>query len=198
MELIKGLRQVLREGSLLAYVISLTLRITEIQRVLKKEGSFFLHCDPTASHYIKLVLDGIFCAQGGDFKNEVVWKRTTAHSDTKQGLKRYGKIHDVIFFYSKSRKPKFRTQYTPYEQSYIESHYRKIEPVTNRRFRTHNLSGTSRAVIRRFYGASSASPVTAHAGMQTSPANICHRSQGSNTRACRPTTAATGHTPGRI
>lgn len=140
-ELIKGLRHVLREGSLLAYIISLALRITEVQRVLKKEGSFFLHCDPTASHYIKLVLDGIFCAQGGDFKNEVVWKRTTAHSDTKQGLKRYGKIHDVIFFYSKSRKPKFRTQYTPYEQSYIESHYRNIEPVTERRFRTGDLTG---------------------------------------------------------
>jgi DNA modification methylase len=140
-ELIKGLRSVLREGSLLAYVVSLTLRITEIQRVLKKEGSFYLHCDPTASHYIKLVLDGIFCSKGGDFKNEIVWKRTTAHSDTKQGLKRYGKIHDVIFFYSKSRKPTFNTQYVPYEQSYIESHYHNIEPLTNRRYRTGDLTG---------------------------------------------------------
>jgi DNA modification methylase len=140
-ELIKGLRGVLREGSLLAYIISLTLRITEIQRVLKKEGSFYLHCDPTASHYIKLVLDGIFCSNGGDFKNEVVWKRTTAHSDTKQGLKRYGKIHDVLFFYSKGRKPVFNTQYTPYEQSYIESHYRNVEPGTNRRYRTGDLTG---------------------------------------------------------
>jgi DNA modification methylase len=140
-ELIKGLRKVLGEGSLLAYIVSLTLRVAEIQRVLKKDGSFYLHCDPTASHYLKLVLDGIFCAKGGDFKNEIVWKRTTAHSDTKQGLKRYGKIHDVLLFYSKSRKPKFNTQYVPYEESYIESHYRNIEPGTNRRYRTGDLTG---------------------------------------------------------
>jgi DNA modification methylase len=140
-ELIKGLHHVLRDGSLLAYIVSITLRVHEIQRVLKKDGSFFFHCDSTASHYIKLVLDAVFCAQGGDFKNEVIWKRTTAHSDTKQGLKRFGKIHDVIFFYSKSRKPKFRTQYVPYEQSYIESHYRFKEPVTERRYRTGDLTG---------------------------------------------------------
>lgn len=140
-ELIKGLHHVLHDGSLLAYIVSITLRVHEIQRVLTKDGSFFFHCDPTASHYIKLVLDAVFCAQGGDYKNELVWKRTTAHSDTKQGLKRFGKIHDVIFFYSKSRKPKFRTQYVPYEQSYIDSHYRSKEPVTERRYRTDNLTG---------------------------------------------------------
>jgi DNA modification methylase len=65
--LIKGLREVLDEGSLLAYLISLTLRIQEIQRVLKPTGSFYLHCDPTASHYLKLVLDAIFCSRGGGF-----------------------------------------------------------------------------------------------------------------------------------
>ena len=140
-ELIKGLHGVLRPGSLFAYLISLTLRINEIFRVLKPTGSFYLHCDPTASHYLKIVLDTIFCSNGGDFKNEIVWKRTSAHSDTKQGLKRYGKIHDILFHFSKTRKPKFNTQYTPYEQSYIESHYRNIEPVTNRRFRTGDLTG---------------------------------------------------------
>ena len=63
-ELIKGLYNVLGTGSLLAYLVSMTLRITEIQRALKRTGSFYLHCDPTASHYLKLVLDGIFCSQG--------------------------------------------------------------------------------------------------------------------------------------
>jgi DNA modification methylase len=75
-ELIKGLRNVIGEGSLLAYLVSVTLRVVEIHRVLKKTGSFYLHCDPTASHYLKLVVDGIFLSQGGDFKNEVIWRRT--------------------------------------------------------------------------------------------------------------------------
>jgi len=64
-ELIKGLSNVLKEGSLLAYLIHMTLRITEIHRVLKPTGSFYLHCDPTSSHYLKLVIDGIFVAGGG-------------------------------------------------------------------------------------------------------------------------------------
>jgi DNA modification methylase len=67
-ELIKGLHSVIGDGSLLAYLVSLALRVTEIHRVLKSTGSFYLHCDPTASHYLKLVLDAIICAQGGDFK----------------------------------------------------------------------------------------------------------------------------------
>jgi DNA modification methylase len=84
-ELIKGLRAVLGEGSLLAHLVSVTLRVTEIQRILKPTGSFYFHCDPTASHYIKLVLDGIFCSQGGEYVNEITWKRTTAHSEPKTG-----------------------------------------------------------------------------------------------------------------
>jgi DNA modification methylase len=97
-DLITGLTKVLGKGSLLAYLVSMTLRIAEIHRVLKATGSFYLHCDPTASHYLKLVLDAIFCPNGGDFKNEIVWKRTTAHSDSK----RYGNNIDIIFFYTKS------------------------------------------------------------------------------------------------
>src|ERR1700682_3221162 len=84
-ELIKGLRMVLGEDSLLAYIVSLTLRIPELYRVLKPGGSFYFHCDTTSSHYITLVLDAVFCAQGGDYKNEIAWKRTGAHSDGKQG-----------------------------------------------------------------------------------------------------------------
>lgn len=97
-ELIRGLEKVLGRGSLLAYLVHMTLRIVEIHRVLKPTGSFYLHCDPTASHYLKLVLDAVFCGQGGDFLSEVIWKRTAAHSATK----RWGNVHDVIFLYSKS------------------------------------------------------------------------------------------------
>jgi DNA modification methylase len=97
-ELIRGLEKVLGRGSLLAYLIHMTLRIVEIHRVLKPTGSFYLHCDPTASHYLKLVLDAVFCGQGGDFLSEIIWKRTAAHSATK----RWGNVHDVILLYSKS------------------------------------------------------------------------------------------------
>ena len=95
--LIRGLNEVLGHGDLFAYLVHMTLRIVEIHRVLKPTGSFYLHCDPTASHYLKLILDGVFCGQGGDFLNEIVWcYRGGGSSKTS-----FGKRHDVIFRYSK-------------------------------------------------------------------------------------------------
>ena len=99
-ELISGLTKILGKGSLLAYLISMTLRIAEIYRILKPTGSFYLHCDPTVSHYLKIVLDGIFCAQGGDFQNEIIW----CYSIGGKSKDRFGKKHDVILFYTKSNK----------------------------------------------------------------------------------------------
>jgi len=96
-DLIWGLEKVLGKGSLFAYLVNMTLRIPEIHRVLKPTGSFYLHCDPSASHYLKLVLDAIFCSQGGDFINEIIWKRTTSHSDA---TKRFGRNNDIIFFFT--------------------------------------------------------------------------------------------------
>ena len=97
-ELIKGLRQVLKEGSLLAYLVSMTLRIAEIHRVLKRTGSFYLHCDPAASHYLKLLLDALFVAQGGEFQNEIIWCYTIGG----KARTRFAEKHDVILFYTKS------------------------------------------------------------------------------------------------
>src|SRR5581483_1087346 len=99
--LIRGLRDVLTEGPLLAYLVSLTQRLTEINRVLKPTGSFFVHCDPTASHYIKLVCDAIFCHDEGDFKNfknELIWHYRKWATRQKQFVSN----HDVILFYAKS------------------------------------------------------------------------------------------------
>jgi len=97
-ELITGLERVLGKGDLLAYLISMTLRIAEIFRVLKHTGSFYLHCDPTSSHYLKLVLDSIFCAKGGDYINEIVWCYTSGGKSSRK----YAKKHDTVFFYTKS------------------------------------------------------------------------------------------------
>lgn len=122
-DLIKGLQLVLKKGSLLAYLISMTLRITEIHRVLKPTGSFYLHCDPTASHYLKLIVDAIFVSQGGEYQNEIIWRRTGSHNK----LRRYGPIHDVIFFYTKSREYTWNSPKRPYMKGHVEEHFVKDE-----------------------------------------------------------------------
>lgn len=138
--LISGLVQVLGRGSLLAYLISMSLRVVEIHRVLKPTGSFYLHCDPTASHYLKIVLDAVFCAHGGDFKNEIVWKRTTAHNDATQGLKRFGKNHDVIFFYTKTSSFIWNNTFINYDEDYIRKNYGNFEEQTGRYYKTSDLT----------------------------------------------------------
>ena len=105
-DLVKGLAPVLGRGSLLAYLVSMSLRITEIHRVLKKTGSFYLHCDPTSSHYLKLILDAAFCAAGGDFQNEIDW----CYKSGGASKRHYSRKHDVLFFYTKSDKYTFNYQ----------------------------------------------------------------------------------------
>ena len=138
--LIRGLEQVLGHGSLLAYLVHMTLRIVEIHRVLKPTGSFYLHCDPTASHYLKLVLDAVFCGQGGDFRNEIIWKRSHAHSDGKQGSVHFGRLTDTIFFYTKSADAIWNEQYTEYDKSYLDRDYRRLND-NGRRYRLDNIQG---------------------------------------------------------
>jgi len=100
-ELIIGLEKVLGKGDLLAYLISMTLRIAEIFRVLKPTGSFYFHCDPTASHYLKLVIDAIFCSRAkGEFINELIW----CYSIGGRSKNNFAEKHDIIFWYSKSDK----------------------------------------------------------------------------------------------
>ncbi|MEZ5673663.1 MAG: DNA methyltransferase, partial [Thiotrichaceae bacterium] len=103
-----------------AYLVSMTLRIAEIQRVLKPTGSFYLHCDPTASHYLKLILDAIFCAKGGNYISEITWERTSAHADSHG----YANTADIIFLYSKSSQSLFNQQFRPYSEEYIRKYYK--------------------------------------------------------------------------
>jgi site-specific DNA-methyltransferase (adenine-specific) len=101
-KLIAGFREVLDKGSLLAYLVSMTLRTVEIHRALKSTGSFYLHCDPTASHYLKILLDSIFVQRGGVFQNEIIW----CYSIGGKSKTRFGEKHDVILFYTKSKRNK--------------------------------------------------------------------------------------------
>ena len=94
--MMRALRKFLGENDIMAYLTMMANRLLELRRVLKPTGSLYLHCDPTASHYLKIVLDGVFGKER--FLNEISWKRSSADSDTKQGMRRCGKIRDVIFF----------------------------------------------------------------------------------------------------
>ena len=115
-DLIEGLEKVLGKGALLAYLVSMTLRIAEIHRVLKPTGSFYFHCDPTASHYLKLVIDAIFCPKGGDFRNEVIW----CYRKWSVTQHQFVSNHDVILFYTKSNKNIFNTQYLPLSEGTVK------------------------------------------------------------------------------
>ncbi len=105
-----------------SYLCMMGVRLLEMRRVLKNTGSIYLHCDPTASHYLKLLMDAVFGSS--HFLNEVSWKRSSAHSDTKQGMRRAGKIHDVILVYTKSERYTWNPQFVPYEQAYLHAEYR--------------------------------------------------------------------------
>ncbi len=115
-DLINGLTSVLGKGSLLAYLVSMTLRIAEIYRVLKPTGSFYLHCDSTAGHYLKLVLDSLFCKRGGVFRNEIVW----CYRKWSVTQNQFVSNHDNIFFYTKSDNNIFNTQYLPLSEGTLK------------------------------------------------------------------------------
>jgi site-specific DNA-methyltransferase (adenine-specific) len=123
-ELIKGLHAVLKEGSLLAYLISIALRVTEIRRVLRPDGSFFLHCDPTSSHYLKILLDSIFCPQSGHFVNEIAW----CYSQGGKSKRWFAKKHDILLWYAKSNDYQFHGEavcmpLTPHKQDKSGKNY---------------------------------------------------------------------------
>ena len=101
-----------------SYLIMLAVRLLEMKRVLKKTGSIYLHCDPTASHYLKSVMDAVFGKN--NFKNEIVWQRTNTHGLGKQ----FGRVHDIILFYSKSLQKVWNDVYTAHDPEYIKKAYR--------------------------------------------------------------------------
>jgi len=117
-EMIQALRRFLHENDLLAYLVMMGNRLLELHRVLKPTGSLYLHCDPTASHYLRLVLDAIFGPE--NFINEIIWKRTTAHSSSKK----YAPIHDTLLYYGKTSKVVWTEPRLAYEEAYLDKYYR--------------------------------------------------------------------------
>ena len=138
-ELLRAMRSFLGENDLMAYLAMMAVRLIELHRVLKPTGSLYLHCDPTAGHYLKILLDAIFGI--GNFRTEIIWKRSSAHSDGKQGRRQHGRIHDTILFYTKTDIWRWNSTYLPYDREYADAFYRHIEVSTGRRYRLGDLTG---------------------------------------------------------
>ena len=123
--------------SMMSYLIMMAVRLIEMERILKPTGSIYLHCDPTASHYLKLMLDTIF--GGENYRNEIVWKRTSSHNDAK----RFGKIHDIIFYYAKSAKAvSFTPIYVDYSEDYLNEKFKQDE--NGRWYKLENMTAPYR------------------------------------------------------
>ena len=118
---------------LMSYSIYMAIRLLEMHRILKETGSLYLHCDPTASHYLKIILDAIFGSE--NFRNEIIWKRVSSHNDAK----RYGKIHDVLHFYSKDASFCFNTQYVDYSPEYVSQRFKR-QDEDGRRYNPGDLT----------------------------------------------------------
>ena len=135
-------------NSVAAYLVNMATRLLAMRRVLAPTGSIYLHCDDTASHYLKMLMDAIFGPR--NYRAEIIWKRTSAHNDTKQGRKQHGRIHDVLLFHTKSDNWTWNPVFTPYDRDYVAKFYKYEEEGTGRRYRLDNLTGP--------YGAAKGNP----------------------------------------
>jgi site-specific DNA-methyltransferase (adenine-specific) len=142
---IVAFRSMLGDTDMLAYLSMMATRLIELRRVLKNTGSIYLHCDPTASHYLKILLDSIFGTY--NYLNEICWERFNFHADAK----RWGKLHDSILMYSKDyKKYKFSPQRKDYEEEYLTSHFKEDEK--GRMFTLSDPVGKGQGPARFFFG----------------------------------------------
>ncbi len=132
-EMLRAFREFMGENDMMAYLTMMAIRLIELRRVLKPTGCLFLHCDPTASHYLKILLDAIFSPL--QCRNEIVWRRTGSHNKSR----RFGPIHDIIHFYTKTDNYYFKTCYTPYSLGHVESYFKKKDE--GGRYWTNALTG---------------------------------------------------------
>src|SRR5216683_3997397 len=130
-KMIESLRDFIGTNQMMAYLVMMAARLIELHRVLKPTGSLYLHCDPTSSHYLKVILDTIFGPER--FLNEITWKRTTAHNDPK----RYGRIQDRLLFYSKTASKVFHHVPGAYSEEQLSRYKYKDDRGP---FRAENLT----------------------------------------------------------
>ena len=138
-DLLQAMRSFLGQNDMMAYLTMMAQRMVELHRVLKPTGSIYLHCDPTSSHYLKILLDAVFGPT--NFRTEIVWKRTSAHSDTKQGRRQHGRIHDILLYYTKNSNWVWNPVYTEYDEEYVDKFYKHVEAETGRRYTLGDITG---------------------------------------------------------
>lgn len=132
-QMIESFRSFIGTNQMMAYLVMMAVRLKELHRVLKPTGSLYLHCDPTASHYLKILLDTIFGAE--NFSNEIAWVRSLPHGNVS---KKFGASHDVIFFYKRNSdgmpEATWNGLFAPHREEYLQQFYRYQEP-DGRRYR---------------------------------------------------------------
>lgn len=125
--MIGALHTSLGTSQIMAYLVMMAIRLVELHRVLKTTGGLYLHCDPTASHYLKIILDTIFGPQ--NFVNEIIWRRTTTKNDYRQGAKIWPRVHDVILHYARDYDSLavFNQAFGEYSPEYLEKFYKYVD-----------------------------------------------------------------------
>ncbi len=136
-EMLRAMRAMLKENDMMAYLAMMAVRLIELHRVLKPTGSLYLHCDPTASHYLKLLLDAVFGV--ANYRSEIIWKRTHAHGNAST---RFGNVTDTILSYSKSRQYTWNKVYRELSDSDTEKKFKQID-ADGRRWQSVSLRNPS-------------------------------------------------------
>lgn len=143
-ELLRAMRSFLKENDMMAYLTMMAIRLLELHRVLKETGSLYLHCDPTASHYRKLLLDAVFGPT--QFRSEIIWKRKSGRGETNSKTNRFGQQHDTLLFYGKTQDTFFRAQFNrEASAAYVEKRFKYIDENGRRYRKSPMLSPTYRA-----------------------------------------------------
>jgi len=133
-DLTESLYRFLGPNDMMAYLTMMAVRLVELRRTLKRTGSIYLHCDPTASHYLRLVMDAVFGAEC--FRNEIIWKRTSAHG----GARRCGAVHDVLLLYTKGPSYTWNQSYQEYRTDYVDLFFDQVDE-SGRRWKRTDLTG---------------------------------------------------------
>ena len=149
-EAMQAFRKLLGTNDMLAYVSMMAPRLVELRRVLKPSGSIYLHCDPTASHYLKLLLDRVFGPK--NFRNEIVWKRTSG----RKGVSQYGRVHDIILYYSKSNRSIWNAPKVPQSAETVRGH--DLMEDEGGVYRVSDFSGAGQGPPRIFGGRGEIAP----------------------------------------
>jgi len=145
-DLLQAMRTFLGQNDMMAYLVMIAQRMVELHRVLKPTGSIYLHCDPTASHYLKLLMDAVFGAQ--NYRNEIVWKRFNFHADAK----RFGRVADRLLFFTKSNEFAFNQNRVPFSNEYVEDKFTHVDKE-GRRYRLSDLNPPGgRGPVYEFHG----------------------------------------------